>query len=143
MHVDSCGDGGLQSQADAVILVLVDAYEAFQGLLTLDDLLQELVGDIATPGMEEEQSAVKREDGSWLIDGMLPIHDVEELTGFGPLDEDERGGFQTLGGFMMAQLNRIPAPADTVTVKGFRFEVMDMDGRRVDKVLVVPPKQEE
>jgi len=132
----------LFKRSGSPIALIVDEYGAIQGLLTLTDLLQELVGDIATPGMEEERAAVKREDGSWLIDGMLPIHEVEELTGFGPLDEGERGGFQTLGGFMMAQLNRIPAPADTVTVKAYRFEVMDMDGRRVDKVLVVPPKQD-
>ena len=135
------GPGIGSQRSGSPIALIVDEYGAIQGLLTLTDLLQELVGDIATPGMEEARAAVRREDGSWLMDGMLPIHEVEELTGFGPLDDEERGGFQTLGGFMMAQLNRIPAPADKVTVKGYRFEVMDMDGRRVDKVLVVPPAQ--
>jgi putative hemolysin len=129
----------LFKRSGSPIALIVDEYGAIQGLLTLNDLMQSLVGDIATPGLEEDPAAVQRDDGSWLVDGMHPIDEVGQLIGFGPMEDDEHGGFQTLGGFMMAHLNRIPAPADRVTINGYCFEVMDMDGRRVDKVLVIPP----
>jgi putative hemolysin len=119
------------------IALIVDEYGDLQGLVTLTDLMESLVGDIATPGQTDERAAVKRDDGSWLIDGMVPIDEVVDLIGLPHRPEED--GYTTLGGFMMAQLKRIPAAADWVTVDGFRFEVMDMDGRRVDKVLVVPP----
>jgi putative hemolysin len=122
------------------IALIVDEYGDLQGLVTLNDLLESLVGDIGAPGQTDQPTSVRREDGSWLIDGMMPIDEVADLVGMPRLPEEEGMDYTTLGGFMMAQLKRIPAPADTVTVDGFRFEVMDMDGRRVDKVLVVPPE---
>ncbi len=121
--------------------LVVDEYGAFEGVVTLHDILQALVGDIAEPGGPGDAPVVKREDGSWLVDGMVPIDEVKDLTGLNSLPGEETGDFHTLGGFLMAQMNRIPSVADHITVKGFRFEVMDMDGRRVDRVLVVPPKR--
>ncbi len=124
------------------IALIVDEYGDLQGLVTLNDLLESLVGDIAAPGQADQPASVRREDGSWLIDGMMPIDEVAALIGMARLAEEEGNDYTTLGGFMMAQLKRIPAPADAVTVDGYKFEVMDMDGRRVDKVLIVPPEAE-
>jgi putative hemolysin len=84
---------------------------------------------------------VKRQDVSWLVDGMVQIDEVKDLTGLASLPGQDTGEFHTLGGFLMAQMNRIPSVADHVTLDGFRFEVVAMDGRRVDRVLVVPPKR--
>ena len=121
--------------------LVVDEYGAFEGIVTLHDILQALVGDIPQPGSDFDAAVVQREDGSWLVDGMVPIDEIKDLTGLRTLPGDETGDFHTLGGFLMAQMNRIPSVADHITVEGFRFEVMDMDGRRVDRVLIVPPKR--
>lgn len=121
--------------------LVVDEYGAFEGLVTLHDILQSLVGDITQPGIATDAPVVKREDGSWLVDGMVPIDQVKDLTGLAALPGEETGDFHTLGGFLMAQMNRIPSVADHTVIEGFRFEVVDMDGRRVDRVLVVPPKR--
>ncbi|MEA5552402.1 hemolysin family protein [Anabaena cylindrica UHCC 0172] len=118
--------------------LVVDEYGVIQGLVTLNDIMSEIVGDVpAEPGQEEPQ-AVQREDGSWLVDGMLGIEEFLELFDLEKLDTEERGNYQTLGGFVITHLGRIPAAADHFEWDGIRFEVMDMDGNRVDKVLVVP-----
>jgi len=121
--------------------LVVDEYGAFEGVVTLQDILQSLVGDITQLGAAADAPVVKREDGSWLVDGMVPIDQVKDLTGLVALPGEESGDFHTLGGFLMAQMNRIPAVADHTVIEGFRFEVVDMDGRRVDRVLIVPPKR--
>ena len=120
------------------IALIVDEYGDLQGLVTLNDLLESLVGDIHAPGQDDQPGSVQRDDGSWLIDGMVPFDEVAHLIGM-RLPDEEGVDYTTLGGFIMAQLKRIPAATDSFTVDGFTFEVMDMDGRRVDKVLVVPP----
>jgi putative hemolysin len=120
--------------------LVVDEYGDFDGLVTLTDILQSLVGDIATPGDVEGPAVVQRDDGSWLVDGMVGVDEVRDLTGLVELPGEGDGDFHTLGGFLMARLNRVPAIADRIMVKGFRFEVVDMDGRRVDRVLIIPPK---
>ena len=118
--------------------LVVDEYGVIQGLVTLNDIMSEIVGDVpAEPGQEEPQ-AVQREDGSWLVDGMLGIEEFLELFSLDKLGHEERGNYQTLGGFVITHLGRIPAAADHFEWDGLRFEVMDMDGNRVDKVLVVP-----
>jgi putative hemolysin len=118
--------------------LVVDEYGVIQGLVTLNDIMSEIVGDVpAGPGQEEPQ-AVQREDGSWLVDGMLGIEEFLELFDLDELEPEERGSYQTLGGLVITHLGRIPAAADHFEWEGMRFEVMDMDGNRVDKVLVVP-----
>ena len=118
--------------------LVVDEYGVIQGLVTLNDIMSEIVGDVpAEPGQEEPQ-ALQREDGSWLVDGMLGIEEFLELFSLDKLGHEERGNYQTLGGFVITHLGRIPAAADHFEWDGMRFEVMDMDGNRVDKVLVVP-----
>ncbi len=120
------------------IALVVDEYGVIQGLITLNDIMSEIVGDVpAEPGQDEPQ-AVQREDGSWLLDGMLSVEDFFKLFEMEEWESDERGSYQTLGGFVITHLGRIPAAADHFEWQGMRIEVMDMDGNRVDKVLVVP-----
>ncbi len=120
--------------------LVVDEYGDFEGVVTLHDILQSLVGDIADPTDAGSQTVVRRDDGSWLVDGMVAVDEIKDLTGLTLLPGEETGEFQTLGGFLMARINRVPAVGDHIAVKGFRFEVVNMDGRRVDRVLVIPPK---
>ena len=122
--------------------LVVDEYGDFEGVVTLHDILQTLVGDIVAPG-EEGSAVVRREDGSWVVDGMLPIDEVRDLTGLAAIPGSESGDFHTLGGFLMARINRIPAVGDRVEVDGYGFEVVTMDGRRVDRVLITPPSKTE
>lgn len=130
----------LFKQSGAPMALVVDEYGDFEGVVTLHDILQSLVGDIAEPGEPASRTVVRRDDGSWLVDGMATIDEVKDLTGLKQLPGDEEGEFHTLGGFMMARINRVPTVGDRFLVEGFRFEVVDMDGRRVDRVLIIPPK---
>jgi putative hemolysin len=115
--------------------MVVDEYGGLQGLLSLHDLIETITGDLGeTPEGTEE--AVQRADGSWLLDGALPIHQVRSLLQIGPLPGEESGDFETLGGFLMASLGRIPEVGDAYQWENRSFEVVDMDGRRIDRVLV-------
>ena len=86
--------------------------------------------------MPEERQVYKRADGSWFIDGKLQIDDLKEVLKISKLPDEESGGYQTLGGLVMLQVGRVPVTGDTFETEGYRFEVVDMDGKRVDKVLV-------
>ena len=118
--------------------IVVDEYGVIQGLVTLNDVMSEIVGDVANDDDQENPQAVQREDGSWLLDGMLPVDQFLELFEMEELQAEARGSYQTLGGFVITHLGRIPSAADNFQWQGMRFEVMDMDGNRVDKVLVIP-----
>ncbi len=120
------------------VAVVVDEYGGTQGLVTVHDLLEAVVGDVIGTTEADSARAVRREDGTWLLDGGLPVADFRELFDLAQLPGEAENTFETLGGFIMAQLGHIPAPADAFEWSGFRFEVMDMDGRRVDKVLLGP-----
>jgi putative hemolysin len=114
----------------AEMLIIVDEFGSLQGILTISDILEEIVGDIETGTPQ----ATQRQDGSWLLDGMLDVDDFKDIFNLRRLpDEDE---YETLGGFIMIQLGRVPRAADRFEWNGLNFEVMDMDGNRVDKVLV-------
>jgi len=116
--------------------LIVDEYGDLEGLVTPSDILEALVGDI--PGSADaDQRVVRREDGTWLIDGMVGLDELKQVLGLSHL-AGEDADFHTLGGYMMARLNRVPMIADRVTADGFQFEVVDMDGRRVDRVLISP-----
>ncbi|MFN3742010.1 MAG: hemolysin family protein [Anaerolineales bacterium] len=119
------------------MLLVVNEFGSVQGLITLNDLLSEIVGELGG----EEAQAIQRQDGSWLLDGMLPVDDFKELFSLPQLPHEEE--YETLGGFIMTMLGRIPQVADRLEWRNLRFEIMDMDGRRVDKVLVTTmPKQD-
>jgi magnesium and cobalt exporter, CNNM family len=116
--------------------LVVDEYGDLEGLVTQTDILQALVGDI--PGSADaDQRVVRREDGTWLIDGMVGLDELRQVLGISHLPGAD-ADFHTLGGYVMARLNRVPMVADRVTAAGYRFEVVKMDGRRVDRVLVSP-----
>jgi putative hemolysin len=125
------------------IAIVVDEFGGVLGLLTMHDLLEAIVGDLEPDGSDDEQEAVRRPDGSWLLDGALPAHDVRELLDLPSLPGEAAGEFETLGGFIMAQLGHIPKTSDTVSWGGWRFEVVDMDRRRVDRVLAEPAGAED
>lgn len=118
------------------LALVVDEYGGLQGLVTLDDVLQGIVGDMPLAGEEEAPGAVQRDDGSWLIDGLLPIDEFREIFGLESLPGEEEGDFQTVAGFVLSQLGHIPTVGDSTTWNDLVIEVMDMDGRRIDKVLV-------
>jgi putative hemolysin len=120
----------------APIALIVDEYGDFQGIVTLEDLLEALVGDLPEPGQEEEPAVAQRADGSWLVDGMLPIDQLKDAVGMTRLPAEEETTYQTVAGLVMDRLRRIPKAADWFEIDNYRFEVVDMDGRRIDKVLV-------
>lgn len=113
---------------------VVDEYGSLEGLVTLTDIVEGIAGDLADVDAPHG-GPVRREDGSWLLDGDTDIDDLERLVG---LDDLERGSYHTLGGLMLSVMNRIPNAGDKALIGDFVFEVMDMDGRRIDKVLVSP-----
>lgn len=124
----------LRETASPLALVM-DEYGGVEGLVTLHDVLQAIVGELPTPE-ETEPMAVEREDGSWLLDGMLPVSDLAEILGPGAGEAGELKDFQTVGGLVMGRLGRVPVTGDRCEWNGYHLEVVDMDGRRVDKVLV-------
>jgi putative hemolysin len=117
--------------------LVIDEFGGLQGLVTIFDILESIVGDIPDEGELVEPEIVQREDGSWLVDGRLPVDEFKELFRLSGLPDESRGHYQTLGGFVMSYLGRIPTAADNFDWAGLHFEVMDMDGYRVDKVLIV------
>ena len=112
------------------ILLVIDEFGGLQGLLTINDIIEEIVGDIEI----EEPQATQRQDGSWLLDGMLEVDEFKEIFRLQSLPHEAE--YETLSGFVMMSLGRVPQTADHFEWQGLRFEVIDMDGRRVDKVLV-------
>lgn len=124
----------LFKQTGTHLMLVVDEYGAIQGLITLKDILEEIVGDISLNNDLESPQAVQREDGSWLLDGMLPIEEFFEI--FELEEPSPQESYQTLGGLVITHLERLPTMAEYFEWEGLRFEVMNMDGNRVDKVLV-------
>ncbi len=116
--------------------LIIDEYGGLAGLVTHNDLLSALVTDVtdATPG--EEAQVVTREDGSLLLDGMLLVDELKEVLNLQTLEGEEEGNYDTLSGLVMTMLGRIPVSGEHFHMGDYRFEVVDMDGKRVDKVLV-------
>jgi putative hemolysin len=122
--------------------LVVDEYGDLEGLVTLTDILEALVGDIPEGGAVGDTRMIHRADGTWLVDGMLGLDELKQALGVSQLmDEDPE--FHTLGGYLMARLNRVPMVADRILAEDFQFEVVEMDGRRVDRVLITPLKRPE
>jgi putative hemolysin len=118
------------------VALVVDEYGEVQGLVTMNDVLEAIVGGIPSAEAAGDEEAVCREDGSWLLDGMLSLDRFKEIFELEELEEEDTGNFHTLGGFVMLRLGRVPAVGDRFEWNGLRFEVMDMDRNRVDRMLV-------
>ena len=123
-------------QSHKHVALVMDEYGAVEGLVTVTDLLTAIVGELPADASEAQGAFVSRADGSWLVDGSAAMEQVQQHFGMDALPEDEAGAYHTIAGFVMARLGRVPKAADTFEWAGMRFEVMDMDGRRIDKVLV-------
>lgn len=115
--------------------MVVDEYGTIQGIVTRTDLLEAVAGDLPDVDVEGEAKVTRNPDGSLLIDATLPISDMTELQGFEQLPV---GDFVTLAGFVLAQLGHVPKAGDQFAWQGWRFRIIEMDGRRVDKVRIEP-----
>lgn len=123
-----------QKQRNQLAIVL-DEYGGTEGLVTLEDILEELVGEIRDEHQAEaSQALVEREDGSWLVDGGLSIDDFSERVGI--KTDGESRDYSTIAGLVLSLLERIPSVGDTTSWRGFSIEVVDMDGRRIDRLLI-------
>ncbi len=123
-------------QLGSRLAFVVDEYGVVQGVVTMTSFLEAIVGDLPALDPSADDQAVRREDGSWLLDGTMTIDEFRELFGRSDFPGRLRGSFNTLAGFVITYLGRIPSAAETFECEGLVFEVMDMDGNRVDKVLV-------
>jgi magnesium and cobalt exporter, CNNM family len=123
-----------------LIALVIDEPGHIEGLISLADVLAALVGEAPDEDEPPEEPIVRREDDSWLVDGLLAAEELKERLGLEELPSEEKADYQTVGGMVMDTLGRVPAEGDRFEWEGFSFEVMDMDGRRVDKVLMVPTR---
>jgi putative hemolysin len=120
------------------VALVIDEHGSIAGLLSPTDVLEALVGDLGPGPGEPPNGPVQRADGSWLVEGLMPVEDAAELFGVAEPRPGDPERVQTLGGVAMATLGRVPTAGDQVTWRGLHLEVLDMDGRRVDKLLVTP-----
>jgi putative hemolysin len=131
----------LRAKAGRMVLV-VDEYGVVQGLLTPHDLLEAITGELQ-PYASAEAWAIQREDGSWLLDGIMPVNELKTRLDIDELPQEQRGRYNTLAGLLMAVSGRLLGTGEKVAFNGWQFEVLDLDGRRVDKVLASPVKLRE
>ena len=124
------------------MVLVVDEYGVVQGLVTLQDVLEAVTGEFKSQN-QEDSWAVQREDGSWLLDGLIPIPELKDRLQLNHVPDENRGRYHTLSGLMMWLLGRLPQTGDVTTWEQWRLEVVDLDGKRVDKVLAakVAPKE--
>lgn len=120
------------------IALVIDEFGGLQGLVTLQDIIEGIVGDLPAADEVNDPEIIQRADGSWLMDGSLPVDEFKEILNISDLPLEDHGVFHTLGGFIMTYLGRVPQTSDYFEWSGLHFEVVDMDGFRVDKVLVKP-----
>lgn len=119
--------------------LVVDEYGDVQGIVTLADIMEAIVGNLPSEGTPDDPDIVRRDDGSLLVDGLLAIDRLKEVLALTVLPDEASGDYHTVSGFVMTTLGRLPKTADHFSWQGYRFEVVDMDRNRVDKVLVIPP----
>jgi putative hemolysin len=126
--------------ADVHMAFVIDEYGVVQGIVTPQDVIEALTGELR-PHDPEVSWAVQRHDGSWLLDGYIPVPELKDRLGLATVPEEERGRYHTLSGMLMLLLGRLPRVADAADWGGWRFEIVDMDGKAIDKVLATrsPP----
>lgn len=120
--------------------LVVDEYGNVQGLLSLTDILEAIVGDIPSFNELGDKEITKREDGTYLIDGLVSIDEFKDYFHIKKFADERSGVFHTIGGFIMYKLGRIPSSGDKLEWGDYKFEIVDMDGNRVDKILIAPKK---
>jgi len=130
-------------EARTDVALVIDEYGGVQGLVTADDILEAIVGNIAVPGEPIEPEATQRVDGTWLLDGLLPVEEVKETLDIKALPYEEKVRYRTMAGLALLSLGRVPTEGDRFACCGWRFEIVDMDGLRVDKVLGTPLEEGE
>lgn len=118
------------------IAFVIDEFGRVEGLVTLIDLMESLVGEIPTEKGGDDEQLIQREDGSWLVDGLAPIEIVKTKFKIEVMPNEEKGMYHTVGGFALMYLGRVPKAGDRFVWWGYTFEILDMDGNRVDKVLI-------
>ncbi|SET66876.1 putative hemolysin [Nitrosospira multiformis] len=118
----------------AHLAFVIDEYGEVQGIVTLQDVMEAITGEFK-PHRPEDAWAMKREDGTWLLDGFIPIPELKDRLDLKEVPEEEKGRYNTLSGMMMLLVGRLPHTADRCEWEGWLFEIMDMDGKRIDKVL--------
>jgi CBS domain containing-hemolysin-like protein len=118
------------------LAIVMDEYGSVSGIVSLTDVLEALVGDIPHIEVLDEPQIMRRDDGSWLVDGAVPIQDLKEVLQIGQFPKDDEGLYQTAGGFIMTTMEKVPATGEYLDWEKYRFEVVDMDGQRVDKILI-------
>ncbi len=123
--------------------MVIDEYGSIIGMVTLFDVLESIVGDIPSNQQDQAHEVVRRADGSWSLDGLLPIDELKEIIEVETLPDEDKAGYQTLSGLVMNQLGDIPKIGQLFELEGFKFEVIDMDRFRVDRVLVTRSPQDE
>jgi putative hemolysin len=126
--------------SDVHMAFVIDEYGEVQGIITLQDLIEAITGEFQ-PRDPETSWAVQRDDGSWLLDGHIPVPELKDRLGLEEVPEEERGRYHTLSGMIMLLTGTLPKVADSVLWEGWKLEIVDMDGRAIDKVLAVllPP----
>jgi magnesium and cobalt exporter, CNNM family len=122
--------------ASGNLALVIDEFGGLVGMVTLFDVMEAIVGGISERGEPVVPEALQREDGSWLVEGMMRIDEFKKLFDIDELPEESRAGYQTVGGFIMTMIGAVPQPGQHFECCGWRYEVLDMDGLRVDKVLV-------
>jgi putative hemolysin len=127
-------------QSGTHIALVVDEYGGIEGLLTHHDILEAIAGDMPRENSAQPK-AEQRQDGSWLLDGMLSIEEFKEIFHLETLPGERRDAYQTLGGFIFTQMGRVPAAAEEFEWNDLRFKVIAMDGKRIDKVLITTLKR--
>ena len=120
--------------SSAQLVFVVDEYGEVQGMITVRDVLEAITGEFSAP-TDDNAWAVQRTDGSWLFDGLIPVPELKDRLELKELPDEDRGRYNTLAGMIMLLLGRLPHTTDSVDWEGWRFEVVDLDGKRVDKVL--------
>jgi len=126
----------LFKESGSHIALVTDEYGGVQGLITINDLMQAIVGELPSSENSDEPMVIQREDGSWLLDGLLSTDELKTLFDRETLPEENKSNYHTLGGLIITCIGKIPQAGDHFQWNDLRFEVMDMDGTRVDKVLV-------
>ncbi len=128
--------------SDTQMVFVVDEYGEIQGVITLRDVLEAITGEFKPPEPEDAW-AIQRDDGSWLIDGLIPVPELKDRLEIKSMPDEDRGRYNTLAGMVMLLLGRLPQTTDAVEWEDWRYEVVDMDGKRIDKVLAtrLPPSR--